>query len=289
MTFEDYLYRKHYGTATVNLFHLFVKRLSEYVAQHGIATEQCGYGEMLGFMQHLTNIGYSKVNINRHLAGLTQYFDYLKKTKQVQYNPIKKLRIRNLTERLPHDILSKETLQKIYDSYRNESITGKRDKMMLGLLVYQGLLQSELLRLEPQVIDLEKGTVHIRKHSGANARLLKLEPFQILPMQEYIKECRPKIIAIRGETSPYLFVSKGLCKNIGNSLREMMDYVKRHNPELKNQLHIRTSLISHWVKEKNLREAQYLAGHNSVNSTERYKKADLRSLLENLKRYHPLR
>jgi site-specific recombinase XerD len=131
MTFEDYLYRKHYGTATVNLFHLFAKRLSEYLEQNGIATEQCGYGEMLGFMQHLKNTGYSKVNINRHLAGLTQYFDYLKKMQQVKHNPIKKLRIRNLTERLPHDILGREQLQKIYDSYQNESTTGKRDKMML--------------------------------------------------------------------------------------------------------------------------------------------------------------
>jgi integrase/recombinase XerD len=289
MKYSEYLASLHYESATITVFELYVKRLNEYLESQDIHISECSYSDMLGFMQYLEQHGFSKQNINRHLSSLSRYFIYLKKVKQTKHNPLQNLRIKNIQARLPHDILSKEQLQKIYDSYQNESITGKRDKMILGLLIYQGLIQCEILTLTPQDINLHKGTVSIKKHNKANARILKLEPSQILPMQEYIKEIRPEIIRIRGKESEYLFVGKGLANNIENSLRELMDTMKKLNPELKHQTHIRTSVISYWVKEKNLREAQYLAGHNSVNSTERYKKIDLRNLLENLKRYHPLK
>jgi integrase/recombinase XerD len=289
MEFKEYLQALHYETSTITIYQLFVKRLREYLSKESATAASCSYSNMLGFMRYMQQSGYSKFNINNHLAGLTQYFNYLKKTGQINHNPVKNLRIRNLTERLPHDILSKENLQKIYDSYQNESITGKRDKLMLGLLIYQGLLQGDLLRLEPQDVDLKQGTIYARRNTKTNARIMKLEPFQVLPMQEYIKECRPQIIAIRGEESPYLFIGKGSSRDIKNSLREMMKVVKKLNPELKNQMHIRTSVITHWVKEKNLREAQYLAGHYKVTSTERYKHVDLRGLQETLQKYHPLK
>jgi integrase/recombinase XerD len=287
--YSDYLESLHYESTTITIFELYAKRLNEYLDNQNIQLKECSYSDMLGFMQYLEQHGFKKLNINRHLSSLSIYFTYLKKTKQAKRNPLQNLRIKNIKQRLPHDLLSKEQLQKIYDSYQNESITGKRDKMILGLLVYQGLIQCEILTLTVADINLIKGTVSIKKHNKANARILKLEPFQILPMQEYINEIRPEIIKIRGKESDYLFVGKGLANNIENSLRELMDTMKKLNPELKHQTHIRTSVISHWVKEKNLREAQYLAGHNSVNSTERYKKIDLRNLLENLKRYHPLK
>jgi integrase/recombinase XerD len=289
MKYSDYLESLHYESSTITVFELYVKRLYEYLESQDINISECRYSNMLGFMQYLEQNGFKKLNINRHLSSLSIYFTYLKKIKQAKHNPLQSLRIKNIRQRLPHDILSKQELQKIYDSYQNESLTGKRDKMILGLLVYQGLIQCEILTLTPQDINLIKGTVSIRKHNKANARILKLEPFQVLPLQEYIKEIRPEIIKIRGKESKCLFVGKGLSKDVENSLRELMDTMKKRNPELKHQTHIRTSVISHWVKEKNLREAQYLAGHNSINSTERYKKIDLRNLLENLKRYHPLK
>lgn len=288
MTFEEFLYSRHYGKLTAAQFRLYANRLADYLSGQAVSLQSCSYGDMLGFVQKLQREGYTKANINRHLAGLTQYFNYLKKEKRVQHNPVCNLRIRNITQRLPHDLLSRQQLQKIYDSYQNDSITGKRDKIILGLLIYQGLLQGDLLRLEPADINLKAGTIHIRRNSKTNERTLKLEPFQVLPLQEYLQEVRAEIIVIRGKESPYLFIGKGCSMNIKNALREMMKVVTKHNPGLRNQQHIRTSVISHWVKEKNLREAQYMAGHYCVNSTERYKCVDLAGLTETLQKYHPL-
>jgi integrase/recombinase XerD len=53
-----------------------------------------------------------------------------------------------------------------------------------------------------------------------------------------------------------------------------------------NQIWI--SVISQWVKEKNIREVQYMAGHTSIYSTQRYIRANLDDLKDELSIYHPL-
>ncbi|MCP4311758.1 MAG: integrase [Bacteroidetes bacterium] len=57
----------------------------------------------------------------------------------------------------------------------------------------------------------------------------------------------------------------------------------KQTPELQYPKQIRTSVITHWLKEQNLRQMQYMAGHKHVSSTERYqlsKLAGLQSKLE---------
>jgi len=51
---------------------------------------------------------------------------------------------------------------------------------------------------------------------------------------------------------------------------------------------IRASVIAGWVKTHDLRQAQYLAGHKYVSSTERYLKADPDKLKKAVLSTHPL-
>ena len=52
--------------------------------------------------------------------------------------------------------------------------------------------------------------------------------------------------------------------------------------------HIRTSVITHWLKIHNLRQTQYMAGHRFVSSTEAYLINDLDDLQEEIARFHPI-
>jgi integrase/recombinase XerD len=58
---------------------------------------------------------------------------------------------------------------------------------------------------------------------------------------------------------------------------------------MKHFVQIRSSVISQWIKEKNIREVQYMAGHNNIISTQRYVRANLDELKEQLGNYHPLK
>jgi len=53
-------------------------------------------------------------------------------------------------------------------------------------------------------------------------------------------------------------------------------------------MQIRQSVITEWLKEKNLRTVQYMAGHRYISSTERYKTSNLEDLKDALNKHHLL-
>ncbi len=69
----------------------------------------------------------------------------------------------------------------------------KRNKAILGLLVYQGVTTEELHQLEPEHLKLKQGKIQISENRRRNSRTLDLQPCQILEIHEYIGKIRPKI------------------------------------------------------------------------------------------------
>ncbi len=51
---------------------------------------------------------------------------------------------------------------------------------------------------------------------------------------------------------------------------------------------LRKSVIVNWLKDFDIRQVQYMAGHGSISSTERYRAANVGELEEALKLHHPL-
>jgi site-specific recombinase XerD len=56
-----------------------------------------------------------------------------------------------------------------------------------------------------------------------------------------------------------------------------------------NPKQIRSSVITHWLRQNNLRQVQYMAGHKYVSSTERYQVNNLDDLQNELKEHHPMK
>ena len=69
----------------------------------------------------------------------------------------------------------------------------------------------------------------------------------------------------------------------------MNKVLRKKYPRYKNLQQLRSSTISLWVEEKNIVKVQYMAGHNSITSTERYKRANMQDLKKALDQYHPLK
>jgi len=71
--------------------------------------------------------------------------------------------------------------------------------------------------------------------------------------------------------------------------KRLMERLKEQESQLKSSHQIRASVITHWLKQYNLREVQYMAGHKRVQSTESYQKNDTESLQLDIDRFHPMR
>ena len=207
-------------------------------------------------------------------------------TGNIQQNIIRRIKIRNTGKKVIPETLSTEQLENIYQSFLNipewEHRTQtakelhKRNVVLLGLLVFQGLTSGETAKLETSHINLSEGKIYIPSTRKSNARTLKLQANQILPIKTYIEEFKP---------SPYLFPTK----KQSDMICKIVEQAKKNHPKIIDSRQIRTSVIMNWLKTNNIRQTQYMAGHKSIRSTEQYRQQDLSDLTKQLELFHPLR
>jgi len=77
-------------------------------------------------------------------------------------------------------------------------------------------------------------------------------------------------------------------EHIKNSLLHLFLLIRKTYPDVMSAQQIRQSVIVHWLKDHNLREVQYMAGHRWVSSTERYQLGNLDNLQSKIEKFHPL-
>lgn len=287
--YTKHLEQSGYEWRSIEHLLLGARRFLEWLEDENLTYTECTYNDLLAMLKMYRDAKKSITFRNRHLWCLRRFYEYLIKSGKTDYNPALNIQIKGEVKTLPHELVSKERINEIYESYKPETPVQVRNKVILSLFFYQGILRQELDRLEPSDINLKKGTIFIRKNSRLQRRILKLEAHQILLFNEYLQEVRPKLLELKNRKSDRLLVTIGDSDTIIEMVRELMEELREQYPEMKSFQNIRMSLITHWVDEKNIREVQYMAGHASIYSTQRYLKVNLQELQEQLKKYHPLK
>lgn len=286
----DYLKYKRYTERTIQnkLGHL--KHYTDWLEQEHLELIHCTYSDIMSFVKQMQRDGRSIASQNLHLRAIRQLYEGLILNEKATYNPVTNLRIRGDIERIPHNLLSPEQLQAIYDSYKPQTDYQLRNKVILGLYINQALIRTEINRLEVQDISLTKGTVRIRKNIKLAERILPLAAHQVLAIQEYISTVRPQLLKQSDfEKGDRLFFTYANGQTVNEALKKLLHIVQKKHPELKSLQQIRSSVLATWIKEKPIREAQYLAGHTHIKSTQRYRDVNMQDLQASLNEYHPLK
>jgi len=288
--FKTWLQSKRFATDTTRSYTNYAAYFLDWIEREKLTIETVNYNNILDFIDYCRSEGKSTRNINCILTAIRHFYNFKGIT-----NPASGLYLKGVPRTIPHDLLAFESLENLYHDYKSYDHRTHRNRIMLGLMVYQAIGADELRKLEITDIRLKEGKIFVPGSKRSNSRILKLEPFQILELKEYLEAIRPEIITestnLPVEASAktgQLFVSMEGNKNIKNSIYHLFRYLKKLNPKIKNTEQIRQSVISHWLTEKDLRTVQYMCGHRYVSSTERYKTNNLTDLKEALNKYHPL-
>lgn len=301
-SFRNHLQKQHIDKNTIRQKTNYAGYFLTWLESEHLRPEDTRYNDLLSFIDYCKTEGMGSTQVNRVIASIRDYYKFLKLTEPNIVNPATNLYLKGTRKKVISGIIDFKELETLYQLYPSETLREKRNKVILGLLVYQAINTEELSKLEPGHLKLKEGKIYIPGNRRRNSRTLELKTFQVMELHEYTTEIRPEILAEVTKSKParkpekvnkkqiesQLFISINGSEHIKNSLLHLFRDVQKINPNVINAVQIRQSVITYWLKNHNLRQVQYMAGHKYVSSTERYQANNLDSLKNKLEKYHPL-
>lgn len=295
--FESYLRTKRYAIPTIQQARNYAGVYLSWLSKENKLVDEIGYNEFSNFIFHLKK-DKSVNQTRRIILSVRHYYESL----SIDKNPASGIHIRGRKTSMLNELVSYEELEKLYQNYSVLDDRAKRNKVILGILIYQGITTGELQQLETMHLKLDEGKMYIPSKGKTNSRTLALAPLQLLELQEYRERIRPKMLAninahrsgrkpkqINPIINERLFFSESGNSSIKQSLYHMFRSIKKSHPKISSGKVIRTTVIAHWLKQEDIRIVQHKAGHRWVSSTERYNVYNLQELKEALEKYHPLK
>ncbi len=289
MTFNQYLESRNYSVKTIESYTKSLNLFFEWLKDENIKVNDATYNDVLAFIRKRADDGIAKTYQQKYVTVIRHYFNYLIRIKKVKDNITANINIKGIVRRLPHDLLTLAELEEVYQRYHVQGIIGKRNKLMLGLMIYQGLGTQDLGKLEEAHLNLKEGKINVPARRRSNSRVMNLTPEQVELFTDYLIKVRHLFLELTDKETHLLFTSWGKSERFSNMQAVLLRNIKRYMPQVKSIEQIRMSVIAEWVRAHNLREAQYLSGHRYVSSTEVYQETNVDDLKKNIQSYHPFK
>lgn len=301
--FTDYLLSKGLSITSIRRYVGDVNNFIKWLNAENVAVCQVSYNDILHYIQ-LKKKTVKQRTVSTLVNSIKHFYAHLILTEKVQDNPALYVQVKGIKRKMLYQILSKQELESLYHNfelpeneksiYKNQNwfktsvLVTKRNKVMLGFMIYQGMGTSELTRLTEQDIKLREGKVYITGSRKSNERTLKLEATQIMDIMEYQLQARNELLQLSKKQTDSYFVSTGTSDRFNNMIQKLMEKLHTQHSKVTTVKQIRTSVITHWLKLYNLRQVQYMAGHRYVSTTEGYLVNDLDDLSEEITKFHPM-
>ncbi|WP_379968013.1 tyrosine-type recombinase/integrase [Epilithonimonas sp. UC225_85] len=311
MDFKNYLQNIELSPSTREMYYMHTMNFISFLDKDNTEIENCTEKEIMMYLQSLQKNELSQATKKLRIYAIKHFFEYQIETGERTDNPAKRIKIKGTVKQRVYPSITMQELQNIYQNYEipkvddkrshhnwfdNYRISRERNKVILGLLVYQGITTAEIGRILLEDLDLRAGKIDIRGGRIGRDRTLELKSHQIMDLMEYQYKTRAELLKYQNDTqTKKLFLSMPPSGKTKTESDETLHIFKRLTSELKEQYpklinlqHIRTSVIINWLKKYNLRQVQYKAGHKNIYSTELYLVNDIDDLQTEINQYHPL-
>lgn len=284
---KEYL-QQHYTQKTANAY---IREIEIYTTNNPQAKKYT-YTEIINYIGILRTKYSNSKTINRILSSIKAYYNYLCFIEIRKDNPTKSIVLRDKISRdiQLQDLFTLEELETLLHRKERYTHLEYRNKVLMSLLIYQGLQPRELSTITINDINLEQATIYIKATTKTNSRELPLKASQIILFQKYETEIRKKLLK-ENKTDNYLigirgndFTETDITSHIKNNYKGLFTGRKV------NAMTIRQSVITNLLKQHNdLRIVQSFAGHKYPSTTERYKQNEVEALQQQINLHHPIK
>lgn len=286
--FETYLIEeKKMSANTVEAYRRDVNSFSRFVAERGtLKAEEATNAEVVAYLMRLKQEGKAKATVNRKLASIRTWFQFLMEEGVVSRNPASEIKSPKI-ERKEIAYLSMEEVDKLM-SMPDQSAKGIRDRAILELMYATGIRASELISLEIDDVNVRMGFVTC---NGENmkARIIPIGRIGRKAMEEYMYGMRDEILKQHPEERT-LFVNyvgnpitrQGLWK-ILKEYGEKAELSQSLTPQV-----LRNSFAVHMLQNgADLKSLQELMGHEDISATQIYLTVTKNRIKDVYDRTHP--
>lgn len=292
--FREYLEKEQFSESSIKSYQFQSEKFIEWMEKEGHELVHFDYKKAVCYVEYLQERHTNIKTINHNITAIRHYFAYLVEMANASENPFTEIRVKgDKTKRMLQDLLSSDELENLYYSYEAENDTrissilaDKRNKVMIGLMVYQGLSTTDMKRLRPEHVQPKKGKIYVPSGKMGGRRELPLMPWQVMELIEYLNETWLELTKRKKTTEEELFpVTNG---RLTDTVAHIIKKLRKVNRKVKNGHQIRASVIVNWLDKYSLRKVQVMAGHRKISTTERYVQEDLKKLHEMVANFHPL-
>jgi integrase/recombinase XerD len=308
-SFKQYLESHGKSKTTVTAYNSYLLDFLSYLDKDNTEVENATAKEVLSYLNILQKRGQENKTRNIRLNVIKQFFNYQIEQNKREDNPVSHLKIRGTKHKKLYPILDKQQLERIYNEYQvptekderanrnwftSYRLSRARNKAIISLMIHQGLTTPEVNKLQLNDLKLKEGKIYIAGSRKSNERVLELKSNQIMELMEYQFTTRMEFLKYCKTETTNIFISSppvGMNYSRRTDIKEiwkrLSQELKTQNKEFINFKQVRTSIITHWLKQFNLRQVQYMAGHRYVSSTEGYLVNQTEDLQKDIDEFYP--
>ncbi len=296
--FNEYLQLKKYSKQTRGGILKSVRRFFKWCESENLTITEVSYNDVMAYVSYCRAKGNKSRTLQITVHQIKLYYNFLLNQNEVGDNPCTNVTIKNVKRKILYETFTSEELEIIYKTFANTisntthkpavSLSNRRNKVIVGLIIYQGLRTQELAELKVNDVNMREGKIKVEGTARTEARELKLEAHQLYEIMDYINETRKVILSLTKKQTNKLFTSTGTSESFASIMQQILQALQKQDSRIKEMKQLRASVITNWLKVHNIRKAQYMAGHRFLSSTESYQANNMDDLKEDVNRYHPL-
>lgn len=242
--------------------------------------------EVVAFLLQLKNDGKSAATVNRKLASVRAFYNYLQAKGMVSSNPTQNIKSPRI-ERKAIEYLSLEEVDKLL-GIPDDSVIGVRDKAMLELLYATGIRVTELIEANLEDINLRMGFITCAGEQS-KARIIPIGRPARAALEAYIYDTRAALVKEKKEQKS-LFVNYNGDRITRQGLWKILkEYGRKADLEEKLTPNVlRNSFAVHMIQNgADLKSLQELMGHEDISATQIYLTVTKNRIKDVYDRTHP--
>ena len=276
---------KKVSNNTLQSYRRDLKQFERYLEENEKNYQEVTDEEIKTYIKYMQEIGKKTSTISRGLASIRSFYQYETKCKITKNDPTEGVQSPKIEKRVPSVLTSKEVAL-LLDQPKNVDLKGTRDKAMLEFAYATGMRVTEIISLNIDDIDLDRGYATCK--GGKRERTVPLGNMSLKALKDYVLNARN--IMIRDENEKALFVNVNGQRLTRQGFWKIIKYYK-------DQAHIEKDITPHVLRHSfathllqngaDLKAIQMMLGHSDISSTQVYMQFQDEGIKNIYKKAHP--